>query len=102
MAKLQSTLRALAAEETSLEALDQKTNRILCRDGLPHGFATLVYLDVRTQSGCVRVLNAGHLPPLVLRGTTLEELPTGTMALGMLPDATFSEQYVELADGDVL
>ena len=102
MAKLQSTLRALAFEETSLAALGQKTNRILCRDGLPNRFATLVYLDVGPQSGSVRVLNAGHLPPLILRGTTLEELPVGGMALGMLPEATFLEQHVELAHGEVL
>jgi hypothetical protein len=102
MVKLQSTLRALAADENSLADLGQKMNRILYRDGLPNRFATLVYLDLGAHSGDVRVLNAGHPPPLVLRGTTLEELPNGTMALGMLPDATFSEQRVNLADGDVL
>ena len=102
MAKLQSTLRALAAEESSLAELGQKINRILCRDGLPNRFATLVYLDLGASSGCVRVLNAGHPPPLVLRGRTLEELPNGAMALGMLSEATFSEQGVDLAAGDVL
>jgi sigma-B regulation protein RsbU (phosphoserine phosphatase) len=102
MAKLQSTLRALALEETSLVALGQKTNRILCRDGLPNRFATLVYLDVSAHSGFVRLLNAGHLRPIVIRGRTLEELPIGAMALGMLPEATYFEQGVELADRDVL
>ena len=102
MAKLQSTLRALAAVENSLAELGQKMNRILCRDGLPNRFATLVYLDLGAGSGCVRMLNAGHPPPLVLRGTTLEELPNGSMALGMFPEAIFSEQRVEFADGDAL
>jgi len=102
MAKLQSTLRALASEELTLAALGQRMNRILCRDGLPNRFATLVYLEVRAQSGSVRLLNAGHLPPLVLRAERIEELPTGSMALGMLPEATFFEQCVELADGDTL
>jgi phosphoserine phosphatase RsbU/P len=102
MAKLQSTLRALANEEITLAALGQRMNRILCRDGLPNRFATLVYLEVCAQSGSVRLLNAGHLPPLVLRAERIEELPTGSMALGMLPEATFFEQSVELADGDTL
>jgi sigma-B regulation protein RsbU (phosphoserine phosphatase) len=102
MAKLQSTLRALAANASSLAELGQKMNEILCRDGLPNRFATLVYLDVCEESGLVRVLNAGHPPPLVLRGSRLEELSIGSMALGMLPDVTFSEQRVELAKGDVL
>jgi sigma-B regulation protein RsbU (phosphoserine phosphatase) len=102
MAKLQSTLRALADEGTTLAALGQRMNRILCRDGLPNRFATLVYLEVCAQSGSVRLLNAGHLPPLVLRAERIEELPTGSMALGMLPEATFFEQSVELADGDTM
>ncbi len=102
MAKLQATLRALADEDTPIVALGQKTNRILCRDGLPNRFATLVYLELSAQSGLVRVLNAGHPPPLVLRDTRLEELPTGAMALGMLPDATFSEQQVQLTAGDAI
>jgi phosphoserine phosphatase RsbU/P len=102
MAKLQSTLRALAHEGTTLAALGERMNRILCRDGLPNRFATLVYLEVCAQSGSVRLLNAGHLPPLVLRAERIEELPTGSMALGMLPEATFFEQSVELADGDTM
>jgi sigma-B regulation protein RsbU (phosphoserine phosphatase) len=102
MAKLQSTLRALADEGTTLAALGERMNRILCRDGLPNRFATLVYLEVCAQSGSVRLLNAGHLPPLVLRAERIEELPTGSMALGMLPEATYFEQSVELADGDTL
>jgi serine phosphatase RsbU (regulator of sigma subunit) len=102
MAKLQSTLRALATEENSLAELGHKMNRILCRDGLPNRFATMVYLDVGAGSGSVRMLNAGHPPPLVLRGAVLEELPNGSMALGMFSEAVFSEQRVDLADGNVL
>jgi phosphoserine phosphatase RsbU/P len=102
MAKLQSTLRALASEETSLAALGDKTNRILCRDGLPNRFATLVYLDLTANSGSVRLLNAGHPPPLVLRGGQLEELSSGAMALGMFPESACFEQQVELADRDAL
>lgn len=102
MAKLQSTLRALAADESSLAELGRKMNRILCRDGLANRFATLVYLEVDTRLGGVRVLNAGHLPPLVMRGTTVEELANGSMALGWMPDAAFSEQHVDLGVGDAL
>jgi hypothetical protein len=102
MAKLQSTLRALAVDEPSLSALGHKTNHLLCRDGLANRFATLVYLEVTARSGSVRVLNAGHLPPLLLRGRQLEELPRGSMALGMMPEAAFSEAHVELAEHDVL
>jgi phosphoserine phosphatase RsbU/P len=102
MAKLQSTLRALAGGELPLAALGEQMNRILYRDGLANRFATLVYLDIGEPSGAVRLLNAGHPPPLVLRGATLDELPNGGTALGMMPEATFFEQGLELAEGDVL
>jgi sigma-B regulation protein RsbU (phosphoserine phosphatase) len=102
MAKLQATVRALASQESSTAMLGEKTNRILCRDGLPNRFATMVYVQVTQDSGSVTVLNAGHPPPLVLRHDRMEELPSGAMALGIMADAPFSDNRVELADGDVM
>jgi len=102
MAKLQATLRALAPEFTSLAEIGQRVNTILNRDGLPNRFATLVYLEVSPHSGRVRVLNAGHMPPFVVRVGGSTELPRGSFALGMLPGASFEEQAVDLVPGDTL
>jgi serine phosphatase RsbU (regulator of sigma subunit) len=102
MVKLQATLRAIGPEAASLSDLGAAVNRILVRDGLPNRFATLVYLLVATDSNQVRLLNAGHLAPIVVRGAALEELARGSMALGIMADATFEEQQVELAPGDAL
>jgi len=102
MAKLQSTLRALVPQFDGLDDLGAAVNRILCRDGLPDRFATLVYLELTGGSGAVRVLNAGHMAPLVLRGTSIEELPGGAMALGIMAGAAFTEQRVDLAERDCL
>jgi len=102
MAKLQATLRALTTEVDSLAELGSRVNRILHRDGLPNRFATLVYLEVSSDSGRVRVLNAGHMPPILLRGAGLAEMPRGSFALGLLKDVTFAEQQAELGPGDLL
>jgi sigma-B regulation protein RsbU (phosphoserine phosphatase) len=102
MVKLQATLRALVPLFPALDALGAGINRILHRDGLPNRFATLVYLAVTAGSGHVRYLNAGHLSPLVVRGVSLEELQGGSIALGFIPEAVFTERTVDLADGDVL
>ena len=102
MAKLQSTLRALAPEFTSLAEIGSRTNAILHRDGLANRFATLVYLEVAPTSGRVRILNAGHMPPLVVRAAAASELPRGSFALGLLARATFEEQSVDLMAGDTL
>jgi sigma-B regulation protein RsbU (phosphoserine phosphatase) len=102
MAKLQATIRALAPEFGSLAEIGARVNTILVRDGLPNRFATMVYLELRPGTGNVRVLNAGHMPPLVVRGDEMTELPRGSLALGLLPEATFEEQCVNLLDGDTL
>jgi hypothetical protein len=102
MAKLQATVRALAPDASSVDGLGAQINRILHRDGLPSSFSTMVYLDVSGRTGTVRVLNAGHMPPLVLRGSKLEELPRGGMALGLLAQAEYTSHEVSLAPGDTL
>jgi sigma-B regulation protein RsbU (phosphoserine phosphatase) len=102
MAKLQATLRALAAQCGSLGELGGMVNHILNRDGLSNRFATLVYLELAPDSGLVRVVNAGHMPPLLLKSRSIEELPRGSIALGIVPDADFVEQRVELRSGEIL
>ncbi len=102
MAKLQSTLRALAPDFGSLAKLGAKINEILHRDSLPNSFASLVYLQLQPDSGVVHLVNAGHLPPIVLRGSTFEEMPKGGTALGILPKAKYSDQRIELQNGELL
>ncbi len=100
--KLQATLRALAPQFASLADLGVAMNRILYRDGLPTRFASLVYLILDGDSGHVRFLNAGHMPPLLVRGDTVTPTARGGMVLGIMPEASFTEQAVDLEMGDVL
>lgn len=102
MARVQATLRALATDVSSLSELAARTNTILYRDGLPNRFATLVYLDVRDNDGTVRLVNAGHMPPVRISGTAFHELPQGQMALGMMPGSIYQEQQAELQPGEML
>jgi sigma-B regulation protein RsbU (phosphoserine phosphatase) len=128
MAKLQATLRALATEGDTLAELGRRANLILCRDGVVGRFATLVYLELEAGTGTVRLMNAGHLPPLVVRGggerpdppagtagatdsgtageavgeARLEAIAAPSPPLGVTPDARFVEQEVTLAPGELL
>jgi sigma-B regulation protein RsbU (phosphoserine phosphatase) len=102
MSKLQSTLRAIAPDYKSLSDLGEQINLIFCRDSLPNKFATLVYVELVQNSGRVRLLNAGHLPPLVLKGKKVEELSRGAPALGLIRTSKFEEQEIELDPGDLL
>jgi sigma-B regulation protein RsbU (phosphoserine phosphatase) len=47
-------------------------------------------------------VNAGHLPPAIVRGDQTIELGTGGSVLGLLPDTTFEQGEVSLEPGDVL
>jgi hypothetical protein len=100
--KLQATLRALVPQFASLAELGTAMNRILYRDGLPTRFASLVYLILDADSGRVRVLNAGHMPPVLVRGDTVSPTERGGMVLGIMPEATFTEQQLDLELNDVL
>jgi len=102
MAKVQSTLRALATDAPSLSDLAAKTNDILCRDGLSNRFATLVYLDVRDSDGSVRLVNGGHMPPVLVSAGGYHELQRGDMALGMMPGAAYREQHQDVRPGEML
>jgi len=101
-AKLQATIRALAPDFNSLSDLGDKLNHIFCRDSLPNLFASVVYAEIQPEHGLVRLLNAGHLPPLILRGGSIERTDKGGMALGLSPQATFNEQRFTLGTNDML
>jgi len=101
-AKLQATVRALAPDIDSLSEVGTKLNRIFYRDSLRNVFASVVYLEVRSDTGDVKFINSGHLPPLLLRGTDIEEMPRGDAAIGILPEVTCTEHRVKLRNGDML
>ncbi|MGA9406530.1 MAG: PP2C family protein-serine/threonine phosphatase [Bacteroidota bacterium] len=101
MAKLQATLKALAPDYDSIGKLITKLNAIVHRDGLPNSFASLVYAEVSSNSGTVRFVNAGHLPPIVLAASGLQEMQKGGAALGLMGSTVYEERQLELQSGDV-
>lgn len=102
MAKLQATLWAIATDFSSLAEMGARANEILCRDGVAGKFATLVYLEALPNAGLVRVLNAGHPPPIILRNGHIESLAPVAPPLGVVPAAVYTEQRVELERGSML
>lgn len=100
--KLQATLRALAPRSADLGALGSAVNEIFVRDGLPSRFASLAYLEFTSDSGTIRVLNAGHPPPLIVRNGCAVSMNRGSIVLGLMPGSTFGEDVVDLAPGDAV
>jgi serine phosphatase RsbU (regulator of sigma subunit) len=101
-AKLQATQRALADYASTLSDMGTRLNRILWRD-IPRGsFATLVHLEIEHDAGRVRVLNAGHMPPAIIRADSVERLEPKAPPLGVIEAPIYQEQTVQLLVGDAL
>ncbi len=102
MVKLQSTLRAVVSDFDSLKELGEKINRIFFRDSESNRFATMVYMDIVPGSGEVKILNAGHMPPIIFRGDQVSEMERGGIALGLKKNAEYIEQHESLDPGDLI
>ncbi|MBN1448368.1 MAG: serine/threonine-protein phosphatase [Bacteroidetes bacterium] len=102
MARLQATLHAIGPDRSTIEGLGKRLNEIFLRDGIPNRFASLVYLEISREDGEVHFLNAGHMPPLRLRGETITEMERGGPALGIMPGAEYHAQRMTLEGNDVL
>jgi len=61
-----------------------------------------VYLELPQNSGTVRLVNAGHMPPLLVTRDVVRELAKGDPALGLTPDAQYFEHSVVLKKGELL
>jgi serine phosphatase RsbU (regulator of sigma subunit) len=102
MAKLQATLRALLPEAKSLSDLASQLNRIFYRDSLPERFASLCLLILEQYKGEISLVNAGHLPPLLIKGEKINEMSKGRTALGLTSATRYKEQQIYLDISDLL
>ncbi len=100
MAKLQSTIRALVYDAASLSFLGEKLNKIFHRDSPSKIFASLIFAEINSELNDLKFINAGHYPPVILRNNQIEQLQKSAPALGLIKDATFSEQHISLNQND--
>jgi len=102
MAKLQATLRALAPNCRSLSELGNNINKIFYRDVSAKRFASMVYLEIEPTSEKVKILNAGHLPPVIITKEKIKEMPLGAPALGIMPSSKYTEDLIKLSKNDII
>lgn len=111
MANVQATLHALADHIESLEKLPATINHKLlmgARSSATTGGRMTKYLSMflaLVESGGRNLIyvNAGHVPPAVIRADgSVEWLEAGGMIVGLLPDVEFECGTVALGAGDLL
>jgi PAS domain S-box-containing protein len=99
------TVRAAAMYEQGGDGVLRVLNQALLRQRGDFRFTTLVYcvLDLAGERPVLHVACGGHPRPLLLRPDgTAQAVGAAGPLLGVVSDATFAEEWVELEDGDVL
>ena len=111
MANVQATLHALADHVETLEKLPATINHKLlmgARSSSTTGGRMTKYLSmflalVESGGRNLTYVNAGHVPPVVIRADgSIEWLEAGGMIVGLLPDVQFESGAVALAPGDLM
>ena len=102
MAKLQATVRAVAPDYSDLSELAAKLNGVFYRDSLKNMFASALYIEVTPNTDQIRLVNAGHLPPLIVHGKGYEVHLKGGPALGLMQAATYQEQQLSVKPGEII
>ena len=102
MASIRASLRAHAVNVYDMATVMNKVNRDLSADTLISDFATMFYGVIDTKSNRLTYCNAGHTPPLLLRGEQMFRLITGGTVLGVDPDHRYHTEAFQLRRGDVI
>ena len=82
-------------------------NELLCRKTARERFSSLFWAYFDPSKSELNYVNAGHLPPLLIRrnedgGYDSQRLETGGTVLGLIPDADYNQGRATIAEGDLL
>lgn len=103
MSSLQARAQVIFDEPDDLAARVTKLNRFVSTKIPDNRFITFFICVIDPRTGEVTYSNAGHNPPLLLRGDgRVEQLGDGGMILGILPAARYQESRCTLEVGDVV
>lgn len=101
MSNLHAVFHSLVPTGMPLVELMSRANHLLCESSLANQFATLV-LGKANRAGDVEVVNAGHLPPLLIKNGHIGELNHAGLPIGMFCNTEFESSSVTLQKGDGL
>ncbi len=102
MASIRAAIRAQADNVYDLDEIIRRVNRSMSRDMRSNEFITLWYGVLDLKSRRLTYCNAGHEPPLLLRGGSMRELGVGGMVIGVDPDQRYEKEVVQLQQNDLL
>ena len=101
MAHLSATFRSLITIDLPLNRLVERANKIFSDSTMPAYFATLV-CGRANSSGEVELCNAGHLPPLLIRGGAVTPIDATGLPLGLFCGEQYAVTALKLDKDDSL
>ena len=103
MASLRASLRSAALlQPGDLATLMRHVNRLVYESSSTNRYATFFYAELDPQSRVLTYVNAGHNPPVILRGTQIIHLEATGTVIGLIPDAPYTRAGILLQPGDAL
>jgi sigma-B regulation protein RsbU (phosphoserine phosphatase) len=104
MTLIRTLVRATVQGIDSPAGVLERVNDVMVPDARGGMFVTIVYLVLDLNTGQIIYANAGHNPPYVVRGATveIEQMLKGGMALGVLEGNRIEEKVVTLNPGDTI
>ena len=104
MALSRTLIRASTLANADPAAAIGHANQLICEDSKTDMFVTLFYAILDSRAMTLDYVNAGHNPPLLLKGTSSDVvlLRAQGIALGLTDDVDLQTVRVDLRPGDVL
>ena len=102
MFAVRMALRAHVEHEYTAREIIRRVSRAVYRDTKAGQFATLFYGILDVPKRVLTFVNAGHPPPIVLRGHEVITLETGGVPVGLFPDTGYQEEASHVQPGDVV
>jgi sigma-B regulation protein RsbU (phosphoserine phosphatase) len=99
--QLQVLFRALLPLEQPLNRLVERVNRVFCESAVTDYFATVV-CGLASSSGGLMLVNAGHVPPLLLRSGQAMPIFASGPPLGLFPTSGYDVKEIRLVGGETL
>ena len=102
MASVRAFLRAFAQDVYDLAEIVSQVNRAMTQGTLDNEFVTLFYGVIDPSNRRLTYCNAGHEPPLLLRGGQIIRLEVGGMIVGIDAQQQYERAVVDLKRNDLL
>ena len=103
MSNLQASLHSIVKENYSLDKLVGRINNVIFQNTDPEKYITFFFGLLDKTSLQMDYVNAGHNPPYLLHNNgSIDELVTGGIILGMMPDMPYEIGSCQLSKGDLL